>query len=214
VHLDDPRLSRDIDFLFEMGNIRLIDRVWKRLNSPGMANLSEHHFRVFWIAMVIAAREKAPVDTGKIAKIALMHDIDESRTGDVDILSRQYVKRDEDLAFSDILGDTSVQAEYLALWREYSERKTLEAKIVKDADNLDVDFELAEQAAQGSTLRFHKHEIREYVAENKLYTDTAKAMYAELKTTNPHNWWKTARNRRSSGDWSDAAPEVAKAPGV
>jgi len=214
VHLDDSRIGRDIDFLFEMGNIRLINRTWRRFNSPHMSNLAEHHFRVFWIAMMIASREPGPIDTGKIAKMALVHDIAESRTGDVDMISRQYAERNEELAMADMLGPTSLDAEFRTLWREYEDRASIEAKIVKDADILDCDFELAEQAAQGSTFRFHAHEIREFVAENKLYTDTAKAMYAQLKVTNPHNWWKVTRNRRASGDWSDANQEVAKAPGL
>lgn len=58
--------TNDVNFLFEMGTIRYIDRMWWRFQSPNFANLAEHHFRVFWIAMVIAAQEKN-VDTGKMA---------------------------------------------------------------------------------------------------------------------------------------------------
>ena len=73
----------DINFIFEMGSIRFIDRMWRRFLNGDFATLSDHHFRVFWIAMVIASHEKG-VDTGKIAKMALVHDIAESRAGDVD----------------------------------------------------------------------------------------------------------------------------------
>ena len=41
-------LKNDIDFLFEMGNIRLIDRMWRRFHTTNFANLADHHFRVFW----------------------------------------------------------------------------------------------------------------------------------------------------------------------
>ena len=44
--------DRDVEFIFEMGNIRLIDRMWRRFQSPHFANLAEHHFRVFWICLL------------------------------------------------------------------------------------------------------------------------------------------------------------------
>src|SRR6185312_6928138 len=132
-------LHGDINFLFEMGNIRFIERMWRRFLHDDFANVAEHHFRVFWIAMVIAANEGG-VDTGKIAKLCLLHDITESRTGEVDYISRQYVERKEEMAIRDMLAGTSVENEFFALWEEYEQRETLEAKIAKDADNLDVDF--------------------------------------------------------------------------
>lgn len=193
-------LTNDVDFLFEMGSIRFIERTWRRFLHEDFANLAEHHFRVFWIAMVIAAHEKN-VDTGKMAKMVLVHDIAESRTGDVDYLSRQYVVRNEELGIQDMLEGTAVQKEFRALWDEYHERTSIEAKIIKDADNLDVDFELAEQAARGSTIFELKQSMRDTVANTKLYTKTAKRIYDQIKQTNPHNWHYKSRNRINSGDW-------------
>jgi putative hydrolase of HD superfamily len=193
-------LQNDIDFLFEMGNIRLVDRMWRRFHTRTFANVAEHHFRVFWIAMAIAARE-GNVDTGKIAKMVLVHDIAESRTGEVDYISRQYAERKEQLAMEDILDGTSVKDEFYELWEEYEKRESLESKIVKDADNLDVDFELLEQEGMGSTLRGHWKEMRQSVADRKLYTETARQMFEQLKEANPHNWHIKGRNRINGGDW-------------
>lgn len=190
----------DINFLFEMGNIRFIERMWKRFLRDDFANLAEHHFRVFWIAMIIAAHEEN-VDTGKIAKLALIHDIAESRTGDVDYLARQYVERNEELGIKDMLHGTAIEKEFFALWEEYETRESLESKIVKDADNLDVDFELAEQSAKGSQLKGLKGDMRQTVADNKLYTKTAKAIFEQLKTASPHEWHFSSRTRLNSGDW-------------
>ena len=193
-------LEHDVNFLFEMGNIRLIDRMWRRFHTTSFANLADHHFRVFWIAMTIAAKEKN-VDTGKIAKMALLHDIAESRAGDVDYLARQYVVRNEELAAQDMLAGTSIEKEFYALWEEYETRESLESRIVKDADNLDVDFELAEQAASGNALKENWKDMREFVAKEKLFTDTAKAMFDQLMKANPHAWHMNGRNRQASGDW-------------
>lgn len=192
--------GRDIDFLFEMGNIRFIERQWKRFLRDDFANLAEHHFRMFWIAMIIAAHEKN-VDTGKIAKMVLIHDIAESRVGDVDYLARQYVVRNEKLAIEDMLSETSIEKEFYELWKEYEDRTSIEAKIVKDADNLDVDFELNEQAARGSRLKELWEDNRSNVAKNHMFTETGKAIAEQLATTDPHRWHNEGRNRNNSGDW-------------
>jgi putative hydrolase of HD superfamily len=195
----------DINFLYEMGNIRLIDRMWRRFHSRDFANVAEHHFRVFWIAMTIAANENdGTLDTGKIAKMCILHDITESRTGEVDYISRQYVERKEELAINDILDDTSVKEEFLALWHEYETRESLESKIVKDADNLDVDFELAEQENTGNKLREEWRVQRQKVADSKLYTETARQIQQQLKSTGVHDWHTmSVRNRHNGGDWKN-----------
>lgn len=191
----------DISFLYEMGSIRFIDRMWRRFLNGDFATLSDHHFRVFWIAMIIAGHEKG-VDTGKIAKMALVHDIAESRAGDVDYLARQYVVRNEELAIDDMLSGTAIEKEFRALWDEYEKRESLESKIVKDADNLDVDFELAEQASMnGNNLKSLWQDNRDFVSKNKLYTKTAKQIYDQIDSVNPHEWHLNGRNRRNSGDW-------------
>lgn len=192
--------KRDVEFLFEMGNIRLIDRMWRRFHSQNFANLAEHHFRMFWIAMIIAANEKN-VDTGKLGKMVMVHDIAESRTGDVDYLARQYVERNEELGIQDMLSDTAIEKEFYALWQEYEKHESIEAKIAKDADNLDVDMELAEQAYAGGVLHKEFANNRTYVSENKLYTETAKKLYKEIVVTDPHDWHTKGRNRRNAGDW-------------
>ena len=195
-------MNRDVDLLYELGALRLIDRQWRRFHSQNFANLADHHFRVAWIALIIAAREGKPVDTGKIVKMALVHDIAESRTGDVDYLSRQYVTRDGESAAADMLDQTSIGEEFVALLAEYEKRECLEAKIVKDADNLDVDMELAEQAMQGNALRKTWRVNRQLVADTKLYTKTARKLWDEIQSTDPDHWHAgSPKNRVNGGDW-------------
>ena len=195
-----PRMHRkDINFILEIGSLRLQKRMGSRFLRGVDSNLAEHHFRAFWIAMLIAGYEGG--DTGKIAKMILVHDIPESRTGDVDYVSRQYVQRNEELALADMLMGLPVQQEFEALWHEYEAHETLEARIAKDADNLDVDFDLFEQAAMGNVLREHWQDARRFIAKEKFYTQTAKDIFAQLEQADPHEWHVSARNRLSDGDW-------------
>ncbi len=194
-------MKRDVDFLYEIGALRLIPRQWQRFHLPFVQNLAEHHFRVVWLALTIAARE-GKGDTERIMKMALMHDIAESRTGDVDYIARQYTQRDEEKGIADMLADTSLETEFLALIKEYEDRQTIESKIVKDADNLDVDMDLCEQGSMGHQLAKHWSKQRAFVGENKLYTETAKLLHKEIWATSPHNWHINAPNNRlNGGDW-------------
>jgi putative hydrolases of HD superfamily len=193
-------MKRDIEFLHEIGALRYIQRQWHRFNGIDFANLSEHHFRVAWIALTIAKHEGVK-NTDKILKMALCHDIPESRTGDVDYLARQYVKRDEESGLNDMLEGTSISEEISAIWHEYEKRECIEARIVKDADNLDIDFELREQAANGIVIK-NWDIYRKHVGDNFLFTDTAKRMVKLLPSVDPHDWHvESPKNRIKGGDW-------------
>lgn len=195
-------MERDIEFLFEMGTLRYVPRTWQRFLNIDGDNLAEHHWRTAWIALMIGAHE-SNVDTGKILKMALMHDIAESRTGDVDYLSRQYVERNEDLGFEDMTDKTAFMDELRTLYKEYEARQSLESKIVKDADNLCVDMEVREQAARGAAIMSEPAWLaqRKDLRDNHLFTKTAKRISAAIHQANPHDWHLHARNRYNAGDW-------------
>jgi len=190
--------KRDIEFLFEIGQLRLIKRMWQRFFQSDTANLSDHIFRVAWIALLIAKKE-GKANEEKILKMALVHDIGESRTGDVDYISRQYTQRDEFLATSDMLKDTALEEEMSVIWKEYEEKKSSEAKIVRDADMLGVDLELREQSIQTATSNWLEN--RKKVVRTKLFTKTARKYLETIYKSNAHDWHLKGRNRFNAGDW-------------
>jgi putative hydrolases of HD superfamily len=191
--------NRNVDLLYELGTLRFLKRAWVQMLTPEFSNLSEHIFRVIWLSLLIAKMEKKG-DHEKILKMAMVHDVSESRTGDVHFISRQYTKRDEKLAIEDILDGTELK-DMIDIWREYEKKKSIEAKIVKDADNLDVDLELMEQAARGNQIEKAFREHRNKVQYNGLYTKSAKKLWKEIHSTNPYSWTLKARNRFNDGDW-------------
>lgn len=193
-------MKRDLELLFEVGAFRFVDRTWTHFLTREFANNAEHSFRVAWTALVIAKHEKMG-NAEKILKLALMHDLAESRTGDTNYLSRQYVEEKTDLAVEDVFKDTVLEQEMRNLWKEYSQRQSIESKIVKDADQLDVDFELREQGAKGNTLERDFAIHRKKAVFPKLYTKTAKRLWNAIYATSPHDWHVNGRNRLNGGDW-------------
>lgn len=195
-------MNRDLEFAYEIGALRLVQRQWHRFHLPDAADLADHHYRVIWLALIIASREKAEINTEKMMKMALVHDIAESRTGDVDYLARQYVQRNEALGITDMLADTSLEEEFLQLWQEYEDRKCLEAQIVKDADNLDVDLEIREHRQRGNKLAEKWAASPAEFGKRKFFTKAALEMNEAIRTSNPYDWHdKSPRNRVHGGDW-------------
>lgn len=194
-------LKRDIEFLFEIGSLRHFLRTWHRFLYPSFAdNLSEHTFRVVWIALALAKMEKG-VDEEKLVKIAIVHDIAESRAGDADYVSSMYCKRDENQAIKDMLDKTVFENEFLPLIEEYEERKTIEAKIVKDADNLDVDFLITELEEAGNNMISRWRKMRRKTVPELLYTKSAKRIYKALQTSKPSDWHILGKNRFTGKGW-------------
>jgi putative hydrolase of HD superfamily len=180
--------------------MRYIPRSWVQFLGPDFANLTEHTFRVAWLAWLIAVKEGVK-DTGKVVKMALVHDVSESRGVDVHYVSRLFATRHEAEALEDTLRDTTLAAELKALWHEAEERQSLEAKIIKDADNLDVDLELCEQAARGFAIGKKLAPMRKKVGETKLFTKTAKELWKLIQKSDPNDWHWHSTNRFSAGDW-------------
>lgn len=179
-------LSRDLDLLFEIGSLRNVVRGWQQHLGTDCASVLEHTTRVAWLAMIIARREGG-CDEGKVLKMALLHDLAETRTSDHSYVQKVYVSADEKLATDDALAGTAVAglAEVLA---EFEAQQTLEAKVVKDADNLDIDIELRELAERGSQLPAKWAPNRRKVRDTKLHTEAARQLWDATQTADPAAW--------------------------
>ena len=193
-------IKRDVELVFETGSLRFVDRMWKQLFGNNLQNDTEHTFRIVWVALIIARMEKKKIDTEKIMKMALVHDLVESRTGDTHYLSRRYTDRNDMLAIKDIFKSTSLEKDFIEIFEEYEERKSLEAKIVKDADNLDIDIETREVEFRGGKIPrlWRKFRAR---ARRDFYTDSAKKLTGAILKSDPNDWHMLGRNRFNSGDW-------------
>lgn len=191
--------SKDVQFLFEVGSLRHLRRTWTQFGGLNFANVSEHSFRVAWIAIVIALNEKA--DVGRCAQMALLHDVPESRTGDVNYVQRMHTIRNESSALEDALAGSSFYDHLIDIWDEWEQRKTLESRIVHDADNLDCDLELREEEDRGSQLPGKLAPTRAAV-RSRISTESARQLFDEIAVSDPHEWHLVGRNRLTADDWA------------
>lgn len=150
--------------LIELQRLKRLDRTGWVLRgfANGTESVAAHSFGVAVTAMLIADEVLAQgvvIDVEKVLRIALLHDWAEARVGDMPRTATQYFgpearKHAETAAFCDLTepldrGDDL----YPNLYREYEERNSLEARLVKAADVIDLLVEaLALERAGGRGL--------------------------------------------------------------
>jgi putative hydrolase of HD superfamily len=179
--------SRDIDFLYEIASLRNVPRGWRQHLGFDVASDLEHTFRLIWLALLISRMEKLG-DENLIIKMALVHDVAETRTSDHSYVQKVYVTADDERAADDMFKGTSF-ADLREVLKQYEKRDTIEAKIVKDADNLDIDLELKEIEELGSKLpQKWTQNNRKLVRDEKLYTESAKQLWDQIQASDPSNW--------------------------
>ena len=134
--------------LIELQRLKRLDRTgWTLRGLPnGTESVAAHSFGVSVTAMLIADRCKAagvPLDIEKLLRIALLHDWAETRVGDMPRTATLYFgsearKQAEMAAFSDIVSSVDPHGSYANLYNDYERRESLEARLVKAADVLDL----------------------------------------------------------------------------
>jgi len=183
----EPDLKKLASFFFEVGTLRKTARSHRQtlLTDDLSDNISSHSYRVTVIGYFLAKLAKA--DAGKVVQMCLFHDVSESRSGDQNWIHKRYIKVFEDEISRDQFGDLPFGKDILALGREYQERKSLEAKLAKDADLLDQILLLKEYAHVGN------HEAATWLKHNNhlklLKTTIARNIAKEILEQNPSDWW-------------------------
>lgn len=137
-------------FLHRLQRLKLNKRTgWLHHRVSQPESIADHMYRMGMLAM-LCPRE-ADVDIGKCVMLALVHDLAEAEVGDLtplDGVGKEEKARREYEAMQyfahDLLGSSAAGLRLEALWNEYEERETKEAKLVKDLDR----FELCLQAVE------------------------------------------------------------------
>ena len=107
-------------------------------------SVAAHSFTTSLLAYFLAKqlqKEGLKIDPDKVLKMGLVHDIGETIVGDVGTFVKGMAggvfKDIEEVGVKALVDGLDSQEEILDLVEEYNNRKTLEARVVKVADNLD-----------------------------------------------------------------------------
>lgn len=144
-------LSAVARFLYEAGTLKNARRTgWWMAGITQPESVAEHSWRTSLIASIIAKLEGA--DPARAAFLAVWHDTQESRTGDMNHLGKKYAtSADPEAVTAD---QTAGMPEGLAaairdLVAEYEAKDSPEAICARDADKLECMLQGIEYKAQG-----------------------------------------------------------------
>jgi len=170
-----------INFLFEIASLRRLTRSHRQFTNVS-DNISDHSFRVAVIGMMLAGLEK--VDLNKVMKMTLFHDVLEARTGDANLINKQYIDLHEEQAREDQMEELPIGQEILELLKEYEKRESREAIVAKDADLID------QMVLQQEYFYKDKenNQVWQGFTEKKLKTKSAKELAKKIRESNPVEW--------------------------
>lgn len=180
------RVKKIVNFILEYRTLKHIPRgCLPYLKGPILENIAEHSFYTTIIAWVLARLEKA--DEDKTIKIALIHDLAEVRGGEKNLVNKFYTTPNDELKITEeISRDYDLKAFSLTeLFREFNKVKTLEAKIVKDADVL------AQMLLEKENLELGNQSAEKWLVQSqtRLKTKSGKKLGRRLIEVETNEWW-------------------------
>lgn len=177
---DDGRI---VNFFFEAGFLQNLQRTGIPYLGSGQQSVAEHSFRTTVIGYTLASMLGA--DVNKVLKMCLFHDLEEARTGDLNYLQQRYVESDDEKALKHALRGLPMESELLDVIGEFAAQETLEAKVAKDADALELIMFLKEQQDKGNeqAANWIKAAVR------RLKTEKAVQLAETIMETRYYEWW-------------------------
>jgi len=150
-------------------------------------SVAEHSCNAAQIWFILAHMEWA--DPYKVASMLIWHDLAETRIGDFHKVGARYIPNKKDIekqVMKDQLEWIACGSDIQNLFDEYEERTTIEGKVAKDADYLEMAFQAKIYVEQG-------HVVAQDRIDNvgrALKTQWAKEIREEMIKSNASDWWK------------------------
>ncbi len=136
------------------GKLKELKRTgWVEVGVPSPESVADHSYRVSLLSMILSDQKK--LDTLKVVRMALIHDLAESKIGDLTPRQKQedHEKFEND-AMKEILSylPKEVHELYLETWDEYQQNESPEAKLVHNSDKLEMLYQAKEYEKTGAKL--------------------------------------------------------------
>ena len=182
----NSKIKNLVNFLFETRILKYLPKSsLVYLRSPFSENVAEHTFYVAIIGWILAKMEGA--NENKIIKMALIHDLAEGRGGERNLINKFYSQTlNEPKIIKEISKDYNLKNfEIEKLFKEFYEKKTKEAKLIKDADIL-ADMILEKEVFDSGNQKAKKWLI---VSLSRLKTKSGRKLGELLIKTNSDEWW-------------------------
>jgi putative hydrolase of HD superfamily len=172
------------NFLFEAGMLKRTPRTGFQFLGSGAESVAEHIFRTSLIGYTLGQLDD-DADAGRVVLLCLFHDIPEARTGDLNYVNKKYVQVDERKAVEDLANTLPFGEDYRSLQEEFMAKKTREALIAHDADQLEMILALKEYKDLGNRYADEWFPV----TLKRLQTENAKVLAETIWETDSTRWW-------------------------
>ena len=133
------------DFFQKVLELKNVPRQgWKEklgINNP--ESVAEHSYSTSVMSMILSDLEG--LNTEKIVRMALLHDLAESVIGDItpNNMARDEKIKKENIAMKEILQNlpNKTAESYFKTWNDYQKKSSEEAKLLHDIDKLEMAFQ-------------------------------------------------------------------------
>lgn len=180
---DAERRARLADLFHEAGMLRHTPRSGYAFLGSGSESVAEHSYRMSVIGFALA--RLADADAGRVLQLCLFHDLHEARTGDFNYVNHRYNSSRAREALADAVDGTGLEADILGALDEFEARETLEARLARDADQLDLICNLKAELDKGNAFAAQWLES----AVQRLQTPWARELAEELLAADHNRWW-------------------------
>jgi len=179
------------NFLFEAGMLKRTPRSGFQFLGSGAESVAEHIFRTTYIGYALG-KLASGVNVDRIIKMCLFHDLPEARTGDLNYVNKKYVDTKEEKAIDDLARTLPFGKEIKELILEFNEGRTEEARLARDADQIEMILALKEYKDVGNQ---HADEWLAFSLK-RLQTNAARELATVILETDSSLWWFSDK-----GDW-------------
>ena len=151
------------DFFYAISELKKVPRKgWKeKVGIDKPESVADHSYGTAVMAMIFS--DLKDLNTEKMLKMALLHDMAESIIGDFtpNEISKENKNIVENETMEVILSKlpTNIAKQYGEIWKEFLESKTKESVLLHDVDRL----EMAIQAAKYFSEGYSKEKLQEFV---------------------------------------------------
>lgn len=155
------------DFFDTVIKLKSISRKgWEaKLGIDNPESVADHSYSMATMVMVLS--DIMGLNTEKIMKMSLLHDLAETIIGDLTPDEIQLDKKTEleNKAMNDILKklNSPLSNNYIEIWQEFQEKKTNEAILVHECDKLEMAFQAMNYQKEG----YSKEKIKPFIDSAK-----------------------------------------------
>jgi putative hydrolase of HD superfamily len=156
-----------VHFLTAVGRLKRVDRSgWSSRHLPS-ESVADHSYRTAVLASLIVELVDEELNSSKILRMCLIHDLAEAFIGDWDTDATNLVGKTSKVDLeSRVIQKLFVglpdkaSKDFIALWTEFKENSTLEAKIVHLADKLEAVIQAYEMHKAGISDWVYKEFVK------------------------------------------------------